>query len=50
MQKDEQKNSEELQKSLQEQLDNQRDVHQQQVSRLRDEIDEKLRMIEGLSE
>jgi len=48
--KDEQKNSEELQKSLQEQLDNQRDVHQQQVSRLRDEIDEKLRMIEGLSD
>lgn len=47
---DEMKNSEELQKTLQEQLESQRDAHHNQVSGLRDEVAEKMRMIEALND
>merc|ERR1719427_2183337 len=47
---DEKKVSEELQKTLEGQLEAQREAHHSQVSKLRDEVEEKMRMIEALNE
>merc|ERR1739838_404004 len=44
------KNSEELQKTLHEELEHQQDAHHSQVGRLRDEVEEKMRMIEALND
>ena len=47
---DERKVSEELQKTLKGQLEAQREAHHSQVSKLRDEVEEKMRIIEALNE
>jgi len=47
---DEKKVSEELQKTLEGQLEAQREAHHSQVSKLRDEVEEKMRMIEALND
>nr|CAB3259108.1 kinesin heavy chain isoform 5C [Phallusia mammillata] len=47
---DHQKAAEDIKMSMKEQLDTHRDAHQNQVSRLRDEVEEKLKMIESLKD
>uniref|UniRef100_F6UK45 Kinesin-like protein n=1 Tax=Ciona intestinalis TaxID=7719 RepID=F6UK45_CIOIN len=47
---DHQKNAEELKHSLEQELESHRDSHHMQVSRLRDEVEEKMKMIEALKD